>query len=388
MTASGPAPTPATTLLTNLLAYVASTNPDYTANLPGTLIEDISSTDVGAMLMIDQAVVDLVSRVSPYAAPPFILAQMGAMFGIPQGQPTNTSVYVVFEGLPGFVVQQGFIVGDGTNQYVVQDGAIIGSSGLSQPVYCVANQAGSWAVPVNTVNQVITSVPSGYTLTVNNTSTGTTGTGAEQVNSYRSRIWQAWNKTGHGTPAYIKSLLEAILNPRLISIIQNGANWEVICGGGDPYAIAGAIYLGAMDINNFVGSATTARNITVSVTDAPNSYNITFVNPPQQTVTASVVWNTDLPNFTGSSAVNQLASVALVNYLNSIVVGQAINILQMQAIFQESVASILPQQYLSTLTFQIYINGVLTPPSAGTQLVTGDPESYFFCPATGVSVAQ
>ena len=51
VTAAGAQPTPPATLLADLIAQVSATNPGYTANLPGSLIENISSTDVGALVM-------------------------------------------------------------------------------------------------------------------------------------------------------------------------------------------------------------------------------------------------------------------------------------------------------------------------------------------------
>ena len=387
---SGPVPTSPVNLQQALISGVAATNPNYTANLPGSLIEDISSTDVGALATIDQARVDAVNSLTPYGANPFILAQLGAQFGIPQGQPTNTSVYVVFTGLAGYVIPQGFVVSDGTYQYVVQDGAIVQTNGTTSPVYCVSNQSGSWAVPAGTVTTVVTAVPTGYTLTVTNPSAGISGQSAESVQSYRSRVLQAGQVAAQGTPSFITTLLQAVpgVVPRLVSILQVGSGWEVICGGGDPYAVANAIYQGALDLSTIVGSATTSRNITATITDPPNTYNVVFVNPPQQVVTLTATWNTTLANFTAGQQVNQLAAPALANYINGVTVGQPMNLLAMTAAFQNAVASIIEAQYLTTLTFSVYVNGVLTPPNAGTSAIPGDPESYFYCSPTGATVVQ
>lgn len=387
---SGPVPTSPVNLQQALISGVAATNPDYTANLPGSLIEDISSTDVGALVTMDQARVDAVNSLTPYGANAFILAQLGTQFGIPQGQPTNTSVYVVFTGLAGYVIPQGFIVSDGTYQYVVQDGAIVQSTGVTSPVYCVSNQSGSWAVPIGTVTTIVTAVPTGYTLTVTNPSAGISGQAAESVQSYRSRVLQAGQVAAQGTPGFITTLLQAVpgVVPRLVSILQVGAGWEVICGGGDPYAVANAIYQGTLDLSTIVGSVTTSRNVTATITDPPNTYNVVFVNPPQQVVTLTATWNTTLANFTAGQQVNQLAAPALANYINGVTVGQPMNLLAMTAAFQNAVASIIEAQYLTTLTFSVYVNGVLTPPNAGTSAIPGDPESYFYCSPTGATVVQ
>ena len=390
MSATGPVPTAPNTLWQSLTDGVAATNPDYTANLPGGLIEDIASTDVGALTTIDQARVDAVNSITPYGANPFVLAQLGTQAGLPQGTPTNTNVYVVFSGTAGYVIPAGFIVSDGTYQYVVQDGAIIASGGSTPSTYCVANQAGSWAVPASSVTQIVTSVPAGYTITVTNPVAGTPGSSAESVQSYRSRVLQAQQVAGQATPAYLQTLLEAVpgVTPRLVSVLQAPGGWEVICGGGDSYAVAGAIYLGVLDLSTILGSSTTARNVTVTITDPPNTYSVVFVNPPQQVVTVATTWNTTLPNFTAGAQVDQLAAPAIQSYINSITVGKPINLLEMTATFQSAVSSVLSPLNLTSLTFAVTINGSSASPSAGTSIIPSDPESYFYAAASGVTVAQ
>lgn len=393
MSSAGPQATPPSVLNQDLIAGVAAQVPDYMANLPGLLIEDISSTATGALVAIDQSRVDAIASVTPYGANPYILSQQGFMLGIPQGSPTNTSVYVVFSGPAGYVLPAGFIVSDGTYQYRLLNGGTIQSGGATVPLYAVATQNGSWSVPAGTVTQKITSLQTPYDtlITVTNPLAGTAGnTSGESVQSYRSRVMQANQIAGQGTPAYLRTLLEAVsgVSARLVSILPVPTGWEVICGGGDPYAVAGAIYAGVLDLSTIVGSSTSARNITVTITDPPNTYNITFVNPPQQVVTVSAVWNTTLPNFTAGAQVNQLAAPAIQNYINSIVVGQPINLLAMEAEFQKAVASVLSTDSLTTLTFTVTINGSAATPVAGTSVILSDPESYFACSASGVTVIQ
>jgi len=390
MSQTGPVPTSMVSLNTALIQAVSATNPDYTANLPGSLIEDLSSTATGALYTIDQARIDAVNNVTPYGANPYVLSQLGAQAGIPQGQPYNTSVYITFTGQAGYVVAAGTIVSDGTNQYTTQASAIIPTGLTTAPVYCVSSSSGSWAVPAGSVTTVLTSVPSGYTLTCTNPLAGIPGGAAEPVESYRSRVLTAGQVTAQGTAAFIRTLVSAVpgVTPRLVSVLQVSGGWEVICGGGDPYEVAGAIYLGVLDLSSIVGSVTTARNITTTITDYPNTYNIVFVNPPNQVVTIAATWNTTLTTFSSGAQVNALAAPALAAYVNSITVGQPINELEMAYVFQESVASVLPAQYLTTLTFVVTINGTITAPSAGTSIIPGDTESYFSCAANAVTVTQ
>ena len=390
ITPTGPVPTPAATLNSDLIAGVAATNPGYTANLPGSMIEDMSSTGTGIMVTVDQARVDAVNNLTPSTSNPYILAKQGVMLGVPQGQPTNTSVSVVFSGPAGYLLPAGFVVSDGTYQYALADGGTIATSGQSSPLFAVATQSGSWTPLAGTVTTLITSIPSGYSITVTNPQAGTPGLSAQSVQSYRSQIMTASQVTAQGVPAFIKSLLYLVpgVPQRLVAILQAAGGWEVICGGGDPYLVAGAIYQGTLDLSTIVGSTTTSRNNTVSIIDAPNVYNIIFVTPPLQTVTGTITWNTNQTGFTGAVQVNQLAQSALTNYVNSIPVGSPINLLEMTNSFQTAVASVLSPVYLSSLVFSIDINGVTVSPEAGTSLILSDPESYFFAAVNGLSVVQ
>lgn len=392
MTASGPTPNSPAALNSDLITTVQAEDADFTANLPGLLIEDLTSTGTAMLSQMDQARVDAINSVTPYGANAFILAQQGTLLGLPQGASTNTSVYVVFTGPAGYVLPAGFVVGDGTYQYVLQDGGVIQAGGMTAQLYAVANQSGSWSVPAGSITQIVTSLPTPYNteITVTNPQAGVASTGNESVQNYRSRIMVANQVAGQGTPNYIQTLLQAVpgVTPRLVAILQTTLGWEVICGGGDPYAVAFAIYRGVLDLSTIVGSITTSRNISVTLTDSPNQYTITSVNPPQQVVTVDSIWNTNLPNFTASAQVNQLASTAIQNYINSIIVGQPINVFAMEAAFQQAVVSALPTNNLTRLIFSVAINGSAVDPETGTGLIPSDPESYFQIAASGVAVSQ
>jgi hypothetical protein len=387
----GPVPTSPTTIRETILSQAVQESPGLTADLPGIMIEDILSTDTPAISQIDQYRVDAVNSLTPYGANEFTLNQQGAMLGIAKGKMTNTSVLVVFSGDVGYVVQKGTIVSDGAYQYVIQDGGTIGSSGSSEQLFAVASQAGSWAVPANTVNQIITSIPSPLIITCTNPIAGIPGQAdGESVQSYRARVLEATPATAQGIPTLLKALLKNIpgVTSRLVSIPQVTGGWKVICGGGDSYQVAGAIYRGTLDLSSIKGSSNPARNVTDSIIDPPDTYEVTYVNPPEQVVTVAATWNTTLPNFTAGLQVNALAAPAIQNYINSIVVGQPINLLSMTAAFQKAVASVLEAQYLTTLDFEVTIDSVVTPPEAGTSIILSDSESYFSCASNAVTVVQ
>lgn len=455
-------PTAPTALLNQLIALVAANNPGYTANLPGSLIEDISSTDVGAISMIDAALVDLVNSVSPYSANEFLLNQLGQIYGVQKGVASNTSVYVTFLGDPGYVINAGFVVSDGSNQFTIKDGGVIGSDGQSLALFALAINAGSFAVPVGTVTQLITSVPGSVTLSCTNATAGLPGEESQSVESYRSQVLQAGYAGTQGAPAYTKTQLLRVdgVQENLVSIKLVSTNaWEIICGGGDPYQVADAIFRGVPDISILVGSTlvaasitnanpgvvttnlnhgyttgqiiniegsdpgtfdgdfevtvltdttfeidadTTAfgtyigsgvitpnlRNVTVSITDYPDTYNITFVNPPVQTVSVVITWNTIATNLVSSDAVSSLAAPAIASYINSITVGAPINTYELQKTFQVSVQDILPAESISKINTLVAINGVDVAPESGTFLINGDPESYFSTSSPLITVTR
>lgn len=379
-----------------LLAAVASVTPDYTANLPGILIEDISSTDVPAIALCDQAKVELVNCLSPNAVNELLLIQQGAVYGVYQGQVTNTSVLVVFSGTTGYVVPNGLLVGDGTNTYQVQGGGVIsgsGSVGSSQPITCISVQPGSFGVPANTVIEVLTSVPGTVNLTCNNPVSGTPAGAPEPSYAFRARVLQAGLAACVGSSRFMKTLLGQVTGvPQfLISVQATSPGLRAIVGGGDVYQVAYALFQSVADPGSLVGSAiNSARNVTVSLFDPPNTFNILYVNPPQQVITMTVTWNTSLSSFTGGGAFPSLVQGPLVNYINAVPVGTPINVLEMNAIFQAAVAQLLDPTLLNRLVFAVYINGTLTAPRTGTYAVMGDPESYFFTATdgSGITVAQ
>lgn len=279
MTAAGPLPQSPATLLQQLTTLVTfgtdpagNTNvitpyPGYTNTLPGSMIADISGTDVAAMVLMDQARLETINSLTPFGANEFLLLQMGTTFGIPVQSSINTSVDVVFEGTAGYIIPIGFLVTDGTNTYSVVSGGVVETGGYSQPLYCLALNAGSWAVPPNSVNALGSSVATGFTLSCTNPIAGTPSAGDETTPQYRARVLTAETVTCQATPAMIKTLLGAIPGTVFNTIsVQQGSNsgMEIICGGGDPYAIGYAIYQAVPDLNTIVGSTLHVESISLA----------------------------------------------------------------------------------------------------------------------------
>lgn len=308
ITTAGLQPQTPADLRAQLLALAAAASPGYTANLPGSLIEDISSTDVGAMVLIDQARVEAVNSLTPYAANAFLLQQLGQIYlgqGSAPAVPSNTSVYVVFSGPAGYAVPVGFTVSDGLYQYVVQSAGIIGAGGDSDPIFCQATVSGSWAVPSNSVTQLITSVPTGIALSCTNPQPGIPGGEAETEEEYRARVLTAGQAIAQGMITELKTALSEVsgVPRRLISVRQQPGGWQVLVGGGDQYQVANAIFLALFDISSLVGSTLRVTNITQAnpgqvTTDLNHGYETGQAIQMSQIVGMTPLNGVDIPSIT------------------------------------------------------------------------------------------
>lgn len=394
ITSAGAIPTSVSDLNAALLARAIALAPGLTANLPGALIEDLSSTATGALLVQDQAAVDLVNSISPLTANEFILYELGDVYGVQRGVGSNTSVFVVFSGTPGFVVNKGTVVGDGTHQYITQESAIIsppGPIGQSAQTFCIAVDSGIWAVPADTVTEVVSSIPPSFVVTCTNSATGVPQSDPQTLPEYQAQVIQAGQAVGTGISTLVKTALQQVngVQARLVAFRQTDGGWQVIVGGGDPYQVANAIFQSMFNILDLVGAATLGTTETIAINDFPDTYEITYVVPNQQAVEIIVTWNTEATaNFVAPAVVVSLVNPALVSYVNSIFVGQPMSELSLQDVFITAVAGSIPESSISKLQFVVKIDGSIVAPPTGGVLIFGDPESYFFAVATGISINQ
>lgn len=263
--AAGPVPKTSEELRADLVSRATELSPGITTDLPGSLIEDIVGTDVGALLIADQIRVDLINSVGPLKANMYMLNLLAQQAGI-SAQKTEgaTTVPVTFSGPAGFVIPQGFLVSDGTYTYQIADATVILSSGVSSMVTAIATNTGSWAVPVGSVSQILTSLPSDIPLTCTNPVAGTPGGAPETNFEFRERVWEAQMSTVQGYPGFIRQKLTDLsdVQARLVSVVQSGSSWIVMCGGGDIYEMAGAIYKSAGDISRLKGADLNVTGIT------------------------------------------------------------------------------------------------------------------------------
>lgn len=394
MTSAGLSPQTATSLHDQIIAGAVALDPGLTANLPGTLIEDIASTDTAALVLIDQARVETVNSVTPYGCNLFILNQLGQIYGVQQGVGSNTSVYVVFSGTPGYVIPQGVIVSDGTYQYLTQEASVINTGGTSNVVYCIATVSGSWAVPANSVTTIVSSVPAGVTLTVTNPNTGVPSTTDQTPEQYREQVLSAGRIGCTGLAEAIKTYVRNVdgVVDTLVSVRQIASGWQVIVGGGDTYAVANAIFQAVGDPNVLQPGVSSGTTITVDLYNTPDTYEIIYVQPTEQLVQINIYWETSSSYLVSNGALQAACSQAIQDYINALAPGQPINLYEVEYIFQSATASIVPTALITYIQPVVSIwSGVawvVTPPLSNTGTVVGDAEGYWYISSTGVTTTN
>jgi len=389
-------PTPPATLLAQMASIATGLSPGITTNLPGSLVSDMLGSSTAAVSLCDQARVELLNSLSPSGANVFLLQQIGAALGVKLGQPSNSSVFLVFHAPSniGYVITNGFQVSDTNgNVYAVQGGGAILSSGYSATLYAVATTAGTFASAAGTCTNIETSVPGPISLSVTNPNMGTPGNpNGESFYSYRQRVIQAQLAACSGGPRLLKTLLNQVTGAANLTSIQvvTGTGIKVVVGGSaDPYAIAYAIFQGIGDLSQLTGSTVSGgRNTSATLNDYPDNYTVEWVTAPIQTATLSVTWNTSLSSFSRGAAVPGLVQAPMAAYMNNLAPGQVINTFDLATIFQTAVQPILDVSLLTRLIISVYLNGTLINPGSGTYAVQGDVESLCSCLQTGVAVAQ
>lgn len=294
------------------------------------------------------------------------------------------------------MVPKWFTVSDGNHQYQVQNNIVIPSGGQTDPVYCLALDSGSWAVPAGSVTQIITSVPASISLSCTNISAGLPGAAEQPEWSYRGQVMQSGMSTAQGVPAFLKAMLRKVpgVKENLISYRQiSVGRWAVIVGGGDTFDVAAAIYQSIPDISVLTVDVaaegeTQPDSVTVTIQDYPDNYSIPYIIPSSQMVNVILTWNTTTYNIVNPDTVASMAVPKIIEYINNLAVGEPVNIYQLQTIFLIVMSSMTNPTQVSLIDVEIGINGEIVEPAPETDLVFGDKYGYFTTDAAHITVQR
>lgn len=133
---------------------------------------------------------------------------------------------------------------------------------------------------------------------------------------------------------------------------------------------------------------TNPRDMTTTISDGRDHYDISFIRPLQQRVKVTCHWQTSALNIIDNDAAIQLCTPAIANYINSIQGGDPINMLQLGTVFEAAILQLIPQNLITELSFEVYLDDVLTPPRQNSHIISGDPQSYFVTTADQITLVR
>ncbi|MJB99379.1 baseplate J-like family protein, partial [Salmonella enterica subsp. diarizonae] len=128
------------------------------------------------------------------------------------------------------------------------------------------------------------------------------------------------------------------------------------------------------------------RNNVVTISDWPDNYLIPFVIPLQQNVTVKFEWGSEGVNYLTDATILTLVSAPVIQYINGIYAGKPLNINNLKDTFLQSVNTTIDMSLISKLNVIITVNGIITNPDPNTNIISGDPFSYFYIASDGVTV--
>lgn len=128
------------------------------------------------------------------------------------------------------------------------------------------------------------------------------------------------------------------------------------------------------------------RNNVVTINDWPDNYLIPFVIPLQQNVTVKFEWGSEGVNYLTDATILTLVSAPVIQYINGIYAGKPLNINNLKDTFLQSVNGTIDMSLISKLNVIITVNGIVTNPDPNTNIISGDPFSYFYIASDGVTV--
>ena len=108
--------------------------------------------------------------------------------------------------------------------------------------------------------------------------------------------------------------------------------------------------------------------------------------PLQQLVTIKFEWATESLNYLTDTTISSLVSAPVIQYINGIYSGKPMNINNVKDVFLQAINTTLDMSLITTLNVIVTVNGVITGVDAGTNIISGDPYSYWFIASDGVIV--
>lgn len=319
--------------------------------LPGTLENMLLEGGATILKLGEEQQAALLNGFSLFTNLDYMVEGQGLTYNLPRKQGTNNSVLLTFTGVSGTYIPSNSLVSnnDGSINVYTTTSSIIGPTGNCE-VYASPTQTTPLDIPQNTLT-VLGFTNSGVT-GVNNNIAGTQAIQEEDLSFYKTRIR---NSLAYGRINYSNYLRELIRNIptndsrlcnlkiKMVDVTDAQSNvftvmqYEVIAYGTNDYATAQAMFDNTV-VKIFSSSLPDSdpNKLVINITDGRDTYPITFTRPKQKSIKISITYKTT--RSLGASNVSNLSVGDIVNYINSLYVGDSLNLILVQEIFHRSIA--------------------------------------------------
>jgi hypothetical protein len=364
----------ASELETDLTNEAIANVPGFTA-LPSELRTNLISEASLVSFKMENAASNVMNGVAPTYANDFMFRQFGQSFGLGGENPeTLAAGDLLFTGPQGTYIPAGLICsdsGDTVEVTTLVDG-IIGSGGEAT---ISAQSETAEAILADTITVIQVPISG---VTVNNPNAFTAGLPEETTAEYRARVQNTLSAPRTGQVGRAYELLEATtgVDARLIffrptAITIGGTTYtgiEAVVGGGDDGAVANALFNSFLETKKLISNPSDSdpdRTISYNVQVYNSTFPIEFTRPLLSTL--AITLNLNIKDVTTTSQiVSGLLNTALTSYIDSLHVGEAINLNSLNKILFDTLATIsVYTKNISSEAYTFLIDGIAASPTGG-----------------------
>lgn len=304
------------------------------SNLPSSIQNNLIDESAILVNEFEDMIVNLMNGISPAYANDFIIEQLGSAFGTKRKDKSLQNVMLEFEGLAGVIIPAGTQVGSADGQYTfstIKQG-IIKADGKAI-INAEAEDYYDKIIDANTLNVMITDILN--VNSCNNPNSSSEPILEENFSDYRARVQNRMQANRNGTAATlndnllnVKGVSSRLITYRLDSKLIDGARLntlEVVCGGGDDYEVAEAIFNSLLLTESLTSEPSdndTKRIVKKNVIFNEVEFPISFTRPLIKNISINIGLSV-LPDFINipSEAMQELLRVVFENYINNLKIG-------------------------------------------------------------------
>lgn len=293
-------------------------------------------SSVVVMAQFEQICAEIINGVTPGCGADFIFSNLAASLGLIPKSASQASVTLTFSGASGtYIPEQTKVNSESGISFTTEDAAIIGTSGK---VNVMAYADTDEVCAPNTITEIVTDL--GDDITCTNESSSVANAEAESLDELKLRAQARLRSARKGGIDYATSLLKSIdgVDSRLINFVEktisdssSGITYqgvEAIVGGGDDAEIALALYRSFFETQKLISDPSTENTggkTTYNLIQNNNVREIQFTRPlaKQLTLTLEIAFRSATIS---ASAVNDLMTETMENYINNKQVGAQLNI--------------------------------------------------------------